>query len=211
MDDLEVVAGGIMVLGVNPVWTWKQRNLASPALVYPGLSDRVPLDREEAADFLHVVVAALADGHARLRRVFGEVPQTREELRAMAPPAQVVGSTDEEQKEIELMAHFVNNLTQQRADLSKPDQVRLQFKQVKDRMRFEAAKRRNPFYGTGEGFRAHATQIRKFLTPEDFWLLFPSGGETEDVLLPQSVWALMHLQGIHRAIKARRAQQTSGS
>ena len=175
-------------------------------MVYPGLKDTVPMDGALTADFLHIVVAALADGHARLRRIFGEVPQTKEEVRSLAPPALVLGSTNEDDRVIELMTHFVNALSHEKANPARPDLIRLQFKQIKDRMSFQSQRRHNPYHGTGDAYREHAATIRKFLKPGDFWLLFPSGNESEDALLPQSVWVLMHLQGIFTLIKKRRAQ-----
>ncbi len=205
LEVLEVCAGGITVLGVDPHWTWQQRNLAGATLDYPGLKDTV-VAGDAKADFLHIVVAALADGHARLRRVFGEVPQTKEEGRSIPPPAEIFGSTNEDEKEIELMAHFVNVLTKEKTDLSRPAEVRLLFNQVKANMNYEAGHYHNPYHGTGEGFRLYSPTIRKFLEPQDCWLLFPSGKDSEDALLTRSIWVIRHLQSIFTQIKKRRAQ-----
>ncbi len=208
LEALELVIGGITVLGVDARWTWEQRNLAAAALTYPGLKDTVPVDGETAADFLHILVAALADGHARLRRVFGEVPQAREDLRRVPPPPMILGAIREDERVVELMAYFVDTLGKEKADKSKPQQVKLLFKQLKDRMSMESQKRHNPFHGTGEAYREHSATIRKFLQPQDFWLIFPSGDDSEDKILPQSVWVLMHLHAIFTLIKKRRAQLT---
>lgn len=205
LDQLELLCGGIMVLGVNPRWIWEQRNLADPALRYPGFETTVNVGGMQA-DFLHVVTAAMSDGWVRLRRVFMEEPRTREEIRTVPPPPPVLGAVLEDDQEVELMAHFVNNLGDRKVDISKPEAVRLAFKQTRDNMSFESLKRHNPFHGTGSGFFEHAGRIRKFLTPQDFLIIAPSGGESEDELLPQSVWALRHLQAIHEQIKKRRSQ-----
>lgn len=205
LDRLETICGGIMVLGVNPRWIWEQRNLEEPALRYPGFEATINVPGTNA-DFLHIVTSAMADGCVRLRRVFMEKPLTPQEKRDLPPPAQKLRGTDAEDQEIELMAHFVDNLRNVKIDQSNPQEVRLAFNQIRDDMSFESLARQNPYFGCGQGFFEHAAQIRKFLKPQDFLIISPSGDESENDLLPQSVWALRHLQDIYNHIKNRRSQ-----
>lgn len=208
LDQLELICGGIMVMGVNPRWIWEQRNLANPELLFPGFQQDVDLGGK-SADFLHVVTSAMADGCVRLRRVFKEEPRSKEENRDLPPPPQVLRSTIQDEQEIELMAHFVNNLRQTKVDASKPEEVRLAFNQIRDNMSFESIQNHNPYYGCGAAFFEHAARIRKFLTAQDFLIISPSGKHSEDELLPKTVWALRFLQNIHEKIKARRGQLVS--
>jgi hypothetical protein len=208
LDYLETLCGGIMVLGVNPRWIWEQRNLEEAALRYPGYQGTINVPGT-SADFLHIVTSAMADGCARLRRVFMEKPLTPQEKRDLPPPALVLAATDAEDQEIELMAHFVDNLSEVKVDRSKPQDVRLAFNQIRDDMSFESLARHNPYYGCGDGFFEHAERIRKFLKPQDFLIISPSGDKSENDLLPQSVWALRHLQDIYNHIKNRRRQLLS--
>lgn len=205
LDQLELLCGGIMVLGVDPRWIWEQRNLAEAALRYPGWRATVTVEGGDA-DFLHVVTAAMADGCARLRRIFMEKPRTKVENRALPPPPEVLPATDAEDEEIELMAHFVNNLASTKVDVAKPMEVTLAFAQIRANMRFESVRRHNPFHGSEFAFFEYAGRIRKFLNPQDFLIIGPSGDKSEDQLLPESVFALRYLQDIHEHIKARRNQ-----
>lgn len=208
LDQLELICGGIMVMGVNPRWIWEQRNLANPVLLFPGFQQDVDLGGRPA-DFLHVVTSAMADGCVRLRRVFKEEPRSKEENRDLPPPPPRLKSTIENEQEIELMAHFVNNLGQNKVDVSKPEEVKLAFNQIRDNMSFESIQNHNPYYGCGAAFFEHAARIRKFLTAQDFLIISPSGKHSEDELLPKSVWALRFLQNIHEKIKVRRGQLVS--
>lgn len=208
LDQLELICGGIMVMGVNPRWIWEQRNLADPVLRFPGFQQEIDLG-EQSADFLHVVTSAMADGCVRLRRLFKEEPRSKEENRDLPQPPQRLQATMEDEREIELMAHFVNNLRKTKVDVSKPAEVKLAFAQIQANMSFESINRHNPYYGCGDAFFEHAARIRKFLSPQDFLIIAPSGEHSEDDLLPRSVWALRHLQDIHDQIKRRRGQLVS--
>ncbi len=206
-DDLEQIIGGIVVMAIDPAWVLQQRDaMKSGSTVFPGVGDTVPVGEGVNANFLHVVASALADGHARLHKVFGDLPPAGDE-RCVPSPAMESGAVLADESDSALKMHFIRYILgpDVSVDPSNPEDVERRFKQVRDIVSFALAEDRAPFWGGGAAFQKLSGTIRKNLQFSDFLLIFPTGSDSEDVILARSIFVLKHLHHIFAAIKARRA------
>lgn len=207
LDDLERVLGGLVVMAIDPVWVLQQRALMKAGENhYPGRDDAVPIGSGSRANFLHLVASALADGHARVHKLFGDPPGVGDE-RCVPEPAMVSGAVLEEEQQTALKIHFIRYILgpDVAVDPTKPADVELRFKQVRDIVAYALTEDREPYWASGPAFRKLSGTIRQNLELSDMLLIFPSGCESEDSILAQSMFVLKHLHQIFTTIKSRRA------
>ena len=206
-DDLEQIIGGIVVMAIDPAWVLQQRDtMRSGVTVFPGVGDTVPVGAGVKANFLHVVASALADGYARLHKVFGDLPPAGDE-RCVPSPGMESGAVLEVDEHTMLKMHFIRYILgpDVSVDRTNPDDVERRFKQVRDIVSFALSEAREPYWGGGVAFRKLSGTIKDVLKLSDLLLIFPSGSDSEDEILAQSMFVLKHLHHIFSAIKARRA------
>jgi len=209
MNDLELFVGGVVVLAIDPQWILGQRDLLRNGSVeYPALKEFVPLGDGQRAGFLNLVTSALADGHARLRQVFGE---PKLDGRRVDEPAAVGRGILVPDEHTELKKHFIRFVlgADIQIDDSDPHAVELLFIRVKDVLRYALKRERNPYFGTGPAYVRLTETIRQHLKMTDLILIQPSGKGSEDELLKDALFLLKDLHEIFETIQIRRANPTS--
>jgi hypothetical protein len=206
LDDLEQVIGGIVVMAIDPAWVRAQRAAIGAGITeFPGRDETVPTGTGRRANFLHLIASALADGHARLHKVFGDPPGVGDEKRVPAPAVEY-GGIQESERQNSLKLHFIRYILgpDVPVDPARPGDVDLLFKQVREIASYALREDRQPYWGGGAAFRTLSTTIKQNLELTDFLLIFPTGSDSEDTVLAQSMFVLLHLHHIFTAIKARR-------
>ncbi len=209
LDDLEKVLGGLLVMAVDPHWVSLQEQAKTEDVVeFPARLDWLPLGDGNRANLLHIVAAALADGFARLPKLFGDPPGQADDRCLPAVPAEFGGISETDVGQ-SLKAHFARCILGPEAAPNPADvkDVDLAFEQARSRMRRERVRERRPYWAADSSYRPHTNAIRdpERLGLVEFFLLFPTGRESEDKILPRSMDVLCELHHIFAAIKARRA------
>lgn len=207
-NDLEAFTGGLAVLAVDPQWILAQRDLLLKGSIhYPALDDFVPIGGGQRANFLHLVLAALAGGRARLSKIFGE--PALDERRLPDLPG-VPRGTLETDRNSDIKLHFVRFILGPDVNIDSNDQKRIDllFSRVKDILRFALIEERDPYFGTGESYRRLSDEVRGKLELHDFLLIQPSGDGSEDEIVNDPIFFLKYLNDIFSKIEAQRQLQS---
>ncbi|MCC7376334.1 MAG: toll/interleukin-1 receptor domain-containing protein [Verrucomicrobiales bacterium] len=206
-DALELVLGGIFVLGIDPEWVWRnRRDLSGGALAHPKQADEIPLGRlyeGVKAQFLAVLGAALAGGCARLERMFGRLDSKR----VPDLPAVMPGVTSQDRAQ-EIKRHFIRFLLGPDSDSSvdelNGEALDTQFKRVEGVLRRARHTEHDPVIGAGPRLATLAKEVKENLELSDLCLFVPSESGSEFDLMTDPMPALLSLFEIHKVIKAKR-------
>lgn len=195
------IVGGLVVLAVDRNWVVAQRELASAASAKMPADDQViGLGGPRSANLLHLATAALADGCARLEKVFGKPPL--DESRVPDPPVvpRGIGGPDQER---EIKLHLIRHVDRfAKVNTADPKDIEIKFKRTKGILTAAFRDDHRPYYGTGEHFEKLESMIRDNLKVHDLLLIHPSGEDPEK-LVTDYVRVLRFLGTIFDEVAAR--------
>jgi len=206
LSDLEKIVGGVVVMTVDRQWILRQRSiLRGGSVEYPALSSTMSLGEGQHANLLHIVSQALADGYARLHRLFGE---PEDDQRQVPDPAQVMRGITGEDVNIGLKRHFVRYILgpDNERECTDPKTLNFLFAEANEVLRYAAEEEHNPYSAEGPAFRKLAKAIKGELRMHHLFLIYPSGVVGEEKILNDPIFVFKHTYAIFKAIEARRAQ-----
>lgn len=195
---LQEVAGGLAVLGIDREWIAKQRIAARTAKAeFPSHDELIGVGEGRQANLLHLITCAIADGRARLEKLFGKPPVDDRRIPDVALVNMGHMLVDVEK---ELKLFFIRNIIGpfEHIDPSDDNRITVQFDQVKRMLRAAFHKSHNPYYGSGRGYIRLSQLIRTNLRVEDLLLIFPSGDDPE-LLISDNICVLQFLGRIFDA------------
>jgi len=223
LDDLEFVIGGVVVMAIDRKWVFEQRaKLSSTAHQYPGRTATVKLGGDMlAVDFIHLVTQAIADGPARLQRMFSveardvnlnalpgvvrEVPDYTEGKTSVPDLPGEHGGISELETVKSIKKHFIRHILD--VNTGNDDGIiDSYFEDVKARLMDAFINDRLPYFSSGVSFRQLSGLIKNKLELRHLILIFPSGKEREEAVLQDSFQVLCAVCRIFQAIDARRKQ-----
>lgn len=199
------VAGGLVVLGINREWVLGQKELARlNSAKFPADDEAISLGGGRRANLLHLVTCALADGRARLDKVFGKPPLDEYRLADGAHLERGIGEPDHERG---LKLHIIRCVLgpDTPVDEANASQIEILFKRAKDVISAAFHDDHTPFVGTGDFYKNRTAFIRERLKIEDLLLIHPSG-EDPEALLTDNVRVLRFLGKIFDAVQAHTAR-----
>ena len=198
-EDLGDFTAGITVLSIDGEWVLRERQLVqSTAIEYPALKETLSFGGGRHANFLHLIASALADGRARLERVFGRP----DECQIPDLPAVRRGiSEDDIQKEVKL--HLIRYVLAPDDEIDEGDdeQIELLFADVNDVFTAALHDEHRPYVATGKAFKKSTELIRKQLEVRDLLLIHPSGRGRETELLNDHIRVLRFLCRIFDSVQ----------
>jgi hypothetical protein len=199
------VAGGLVVLAMDRAWVLHQKHLARmEAAGFPGDDEAVGLGGGRRANLLHLVTSALADGRARLEKVFGKPPL--DEFRIPDVPELLRGiGTPDHIREVQL--HFIRFVLGQDEpiDPANPEKLERQLDRTKKIIAAAFHDDHTAYFAAGNLDSRLTKLIREHLKLEDLLLIYPSGDDPE-LLLIDYVRVLRFLGKIFDAVQANAAQ-----
>ncbi len=194
------LAGGLVVLVVDPKWILAERIAArSKSSEFPADAETISVGRWNA-NLLHVVSSALADGRARLEKVFGKPPL--DDFRVPDPAAVMLGiRPDDVGREIKLhLIRFVLG-SHETVDARSERDIEIKFGRTKKVMSAAFNDAHTAYVGSGDTFKLLISMIRDNLKVQDLLLLHPSGDDPEK-LVTDYVRVLRFVGTIFDAVKA---------
>lgn len=211
LSDLEAFLGGLIVLGIDPRWVTTQRAfLLASSIEYPGLFDYLPFGQGQRANFLHILAAALANGTARLSRVFGDPADDRRWLGSLAGSRFTVKKSDRKR---EIQLHLVRFVLGPTLTVNESDEAEIKylFGRVQRILKFAREEEHDPFVASGAGgdYQQLVSLLREQLGVADLILLHPRGQGDEDELLYDSVAVLSHLSHIWKTLNDLRKRSAA--
>lgn len=194
------VAGGLVVLAIDPAWVLSQRDLARNASAsFPADAESIGLGQERMANLLHLVSCALADGCARLERVFGKPPLDKYQIPSNAQLARSIGK-EGHLKEIKI--HFIRYILPDEQFVESDDaKIQLLFNRVKRIFTVALEDDHTAYSASGDHYKDLTKSIRDHLKVQDLLLINPSG-EDPELLLRDYVRVLSFLSKIFEAVRA---------
>ena len=205
------IAGGLAVLGLDRSWVARHvGNARNATAEFQSYDEIIGVGDDRYINLLHLVSCGLADGMARLEKLFGEPPLDDRRL----PDTAVVnmGSMPADiEKEIKLF--LIRNLLgrRERVVATNDNRVKIQFAQVKRKFA-TAFKNHVPHYGSGPQYRQLTNLIRTDLEVEDLLLIFPSGDDPElddpELLVSDNMSVFESLGRIFDAVQANTGMQS---
>jgi hypothetical protein len=204
------VAGGLAVLGLDRSWIARHiANSRTATAEFPAYDETIGVGDDKYVNLLHLVTCGLADGMARLEKLFGEPPLDDRRLPDSAVVYKGSMSSDIE-KEITLF--LIRNVLGRREKIvaTNDTRVKIQFKQVKRKLA-TTFKNHVPFYGSSPQYRELADLIRTNLQVEDLLLIFQSGDDPDldpEELVPNNMSVFEALGRIFDAVQANLGMQS---
>ncbi|MEZ6033198.1 MAG: hypothetical protein R3C17_08910 [Planctomycetaceae bacterium] len=204
------VAGGLAVLGLDRSWIARHiANSRTATAEFPAYDEIIGVGDDKYVNLLHLVTCGLADGMARLEKLFGEPPLDDRRL----PDTAVVNKGSmpfDIEKEIRLF--LIRNVLGRREKIiaTNDSRVKIQFKQVKRKLA-NAFKNHVPYYGSSPQYRELTNLLRIDLQLEDLLLIFPSGDDPEldpEELVPDNISVFEALGRIFDAVQANTGMQS---
>lgn len=203
-DGLEQIVGGILVLGLSPRWVWEQRQrLTNQEIKFPRHATDITLGQEGLARFLPILAAALAEGCARVERVFGALDGKS------IPDLNPVGKEITlERRHLEMKRHFIRYVLGPSDEFDPEtlptDELNTLFRRVRQILTVAHRVDQDPILGSGPRMAALATEIKQHLEMADFFLFVPEEQGDEFDLMTDPVIALTHLKRIHDFVQRER-------
>ncbi len=203
-DTLELVVGGVLVLGMNPRWVWTWRKAMKDAVVlFPKFAARVDIGPGEQAQFLGAIASGLAGGCAKLERVFG--PLDPRSIRDFSESVPAVTLADRQK---EMKRHFVRYVLgpsdEWDANAIEGEQLDVLFKRVTGLFRFALDEERDPYTAAGERMTKLAAEIKNHLDASHLLLFVPAESGSETDLMRDPVVSLILLKRIYQHIQKNR-------
>jgi hypothetical protein len=205
-DALEQIVGGVLVLGMNRKWVWEQRQIfANSAVEHPKYADSVAVETGKA-QFLAVIATALANGCARLDRVFGPLDRKR----VLDINTALLGTTAAS-RSAEIKRHFIRYVLTPSDDLdvdslTDEDEALLttSFDRVRQLLLLANRVDRDPFVAAGPRLTTLAKEVKQHLELSDLYLFVPAASGDESQLMTNPVLALSLAQRIRAFIHRER-------
>jgi hypothetical protein len=195
------LAGGLVVLAIDREWVLRMREDARLKSVdFPADRESIAIGGGRQANLLHLVSSALADGRARLEKVFGKPPLDEFLMPDAACLMRGIGQEDH-LKEVKL--HFVRFVLGPNTPIDEANgrQVDILFKRTKEVIFAAFHDDHTPFAATGENYKRLTETIRQQLKVEDLLLIHPSG-EDPAALLADYVRVLRFLGKIFDSVQS---------
>ncbi len=209
-DRLRQVVGGLAVMSVDRQWVLLQRNAwNSGGAEFPGEDTLLSMHDDRSACILPLLTAALADGYAKLPRVFGE-----NDPRLLDDPPQVLrGLGPDREREYKLhLIHAVLKPAQKGIPIRENDPawIDARFDDVQEALEIAAKEENDPYYTHSATMHPLAPLIRPGLPLQHLLLLRPKrdGNLREAVADPVHLFSYLH--DIFETIQ-RRLNSTSQS
>lgn len=194
------VLGGFVVLAVNAEWVVREKTKARKQdAEFPGDSESISVGGGRQANLLHLVTSALADGRARLDRVFGKPPLDDSRLPDAPAVSQGISPNDQLQA---LKMHFIRCVLgpAEAIDAGNTRRLEIQFARARDAIKAAYEDDHSPYVATGPSYRRLTEAIRVSLAVEDLLMVHPSGEDPAGIL-PEYVPTLRALGKIYDAIQ----------
>lgn len=174
---VEIIIGGLLVLGVDPDWVAAQRALAAEKVLKYSGDDFHKTEGEDTVHFLELVIHALGDSACRFDDVFRS-KEVRDFRDIPAHPLVMAGVLAKD-RGTEVKRFFIKYI-KQRDPL--PQDVETLFSEVRESMADARNKFGKPYYSTDPGFREHVELIKRDLALVDLFLILPVGGSESEMV-----------------------------
>ncbi len=174
---VEIIIGGLLVLGVDPDWVAAQRALAAAKVLQYFGDDFHKTEGEVTVHFLELIIHALGDSACR----FDDVFRSKEERDFRDIPAHplVMKGVLAKDRGTEVKRCLIKHI-KQRDPL--PQDVEKLFSEVRESMADARNKFGKPYYSTDPGFSEHVELIKKDLALVDLFLILPAGGSESEMV-----------------------------
>ncbi|HQX50712.1 MAG TPA: hypothetical protein PLY87_16970 [Planctomycetaceae bacterium] len=200
-QNLADVCGGLVVLGVDRKWVITQKeNARRGSVEFPADDESISVGGGRKANLLHLVTCALADGRARLEKVFGKPPLDENRVPDVPQMMRGIGEAD---RSHQVKLHFIRYILgpEVTIDEGNKKQVEIQFNRARKVITAAFEDDHAPYVASGESWKNLTEMIRKHLQVEDLLLIHPSGEDPES-LLRDNVRVLRFLGKIFDAVQA---------
>ncbi len=159
-------------------------------------------------NILHLVACALADGIARLDKVFGKPVIDGRRVPDFAKRGRGTTAADKtKEAKLHLIRFVLKSPT--KINLNDDKLIESQFEQVRAIIT-TAFNKHDAYHASGASYAKLTSLIRENLKLEDLLLIFPGGG-SPNVLLSDNVSVLQDLGEIFDAVQAQAVKQTPGT